>query len=130
MPSLAQGNLICFDPELESRGRANVNQDSIMSTSQGIPCAQTMPESLIRAFRLVQSWKPALFIKFRFSQYDRNRSDTEETSVWRPFFVRESNTGYVDPQLGRRGSVVGVEGTRLASSMHSPCMAPLREVLE
>ena len=33
------------------------------------------------------------------------------------------NTGYVDSDLGRR-SVVNVEGTRLASSMHSPCMAP------
>ena len=30
----------------------------------------------------------------------------------------------VDSDLGRRGSVVNVEGTRLASSMHSPCMTP------
>ena len=45
LPSLAQGNLISFDPEEESRNRANVSQDRIVSTSQGIPCAQTVPES-------------------------------------------------------------------------------------
>ena len=64
----------------------------------------------------------------------------EQTSVWKPFIVTVSNTGYVDSDLARRGSVVNVEGTRLASSMHSPCMAPsqrsvrvdrgYREVLE
>ena len=45
LPSLAQGNLISFDPEEESRNRSNVSQDRIVSTSQGIPCAQTVPES-------------------------------------------------------------------------------------
>ena len=53
------------------------------------------------------------YTQSEFSQFDRNRSDTEETSVWKPF---------VD--LGRRGSVVDVEGTRLASSMYSTCIAP------
>ena len=64
------------------------------------------------------------------SQFDRNRSDMEETSVWKPFVVRESNTGYVDSQLGKRGSDISFEGTRFASSMHRPCMTPLGEVLE
>ena len=50
--SVAQGNLISFDPEEESRDRANVIQDKLVSTSQdSIPCAQglpaqTMPDSL------------------------------------------------------------------------------------
>ena len=46
LPSLAQGNLISFNPEAESRDRVNVSQYRIVvSTSQGIPCAQTVPES-------------------------------------------------------------------------------------
>ena len=82
----------------------------------------------------VPFWKKEKNVDFRrptedytqpkLSQLDRNRSDTEETSVWKPFVVKESNTGYVDSDLGKRGSVVNVEGTRLASSMHSPCMVP------
>ena len=44
LPSLAQGNLISFDPEEESRN-SNVSQDRIVLISQGIPCAQTVPES-------------------------------------------------------------------------------------
>ena len=165
LPSLAQGNLISFDPEEESRNRANVSQDRIVSTSQGIPCAQTVPESFSQGIQTspvmeaspvqqiqdlygspsceedltphrveekVPFWKKERKVEFHtedytqpeFSQLDRNRFDTEETSVWKPFVVRESNTGYVDSDLGRRGSVVNVEGTRLASSMHSPCRAP------
>ena len=67
-----------------------------------------------------------------FSQYSRysqptdntrNKSDIEETSVWRPFVVIESNTGYIDPQLGRR-SVVSEEGIRLANFRHRPCISP------
>ena len=34
LPSVAQGNLISFDPEEESRDRANVIQDKLVSTSQ------------------------------------------------------------------------------------------------
>ena len=179
LPSLAQGNLISFDPEEESRNRANISQDRIVSTSQGIPCAQTVPESFSQGIQTspvmeaspvqqiqdlygspsceedltphrveekVPFWKKERKVDFHtedysqkerkvdfhtedysqpeFSQLDRNRFDTEETSVWKPFVVRESNTGYVDSDLGRRGSVVNVEGTRLASSMHSPCRAP------
>ena len=45
LPSLSQENLISFDPEEESRNGANVSQDRLVSTSQGIPCAQTVPES-------------------------------------------------------------------------------------
>ena len=161
-----QGNLISFDPKKEkSRNRANVSQDRIVSTSQGIPCAQTVPENFSQGIQTspvmeaspvqqiqdvygspsceedltphrveekVPFWKKERKVDFHtedytrpeFSQLDRNRSDTEETSVWKPFVVRESNTGYVDSDLGRRGSVVNVEGTRLASSMHSPCRAP------
>ena len=165
LPSLAQGNLISFDPEEESRNRANVSQDRIVSTSQGIPCAQTVPEGFSQGIQTspVMEASPVQQIQDlygspsceedltphrveekipferkerkvefhtedytqpEFSQFDRNRFDTEETSVWKPFVVRESNTGYVDSDLGRRGSVVNVEGTRLASSMHSPCRAP------
>ena len=46
LPSLAQGNLISFDHEEESGDRANVSQDMMVSTSQGIPSAQRVPESL------------------------------------------------------------------------------------
>ena len=152
LPSLAQGNLISFDPEEGSRDRANVSQDRIVSTSQGIPCAQTVPESFSQGIQTspvmeaspdqeiqdvygspsceedltphrveekVPFWKKERKVDFHtedytqpeFSQLDRNRSDIEETSVWKPFVVRESNTGYVDSDLGRRGSVVNVEGT-------------------
>ena len=162
LPSLAQGNLISFDPEEEPRNRANVIQDRIVLSSQGIPCAQMVPErfsqgiqtspvmeaspvqqiqdvygspsreKMRRVEEKVPFWKKEKNVDFHtedytqpeFSQFDRNRTDTEETSVWKPFVVRESNTGYVDSDLGRRGSVVNVEETRLASSMHSPCMAP------
>ena len=85
-------------------------------------------------------WKKEKSVDFRtedctqpeFSQYSRysqptdntrNKSDIEETSVWRPFVVRESNTGYIDPQLDRR-SVVSEEGTRLANFRHRPCISP------
>ena len=70
-----------------------------------------------------------LSLSFQYSRYSqptdntRNKSDIEETSVWRPFVVRESNTGYIDPQLGRR-SVVSEEGTRLANFRHRPCISP------
>ena len=160
LPSLVQGDLISFDPEEDSRNRANVSQDRL--TSQGIPCAQMVPESFSQGIQTspvmeaspvqqiqdvygspiceedltphrveekIPLWKKGRKVDFHtedytqpeFSQFDRNM---EETSVWKPFVVRESNTGYVDSELGRRGSVVNVEGTRPAGSMHSPCNAP------
>ena len=131
LPSLAKGNLISFDPEEESRDRANVSQDRIVSTSQGIPCTQTVLESFIQGIQtspvmeaspvqqiqdvygspsreedltpqIVEQKVPFLkkeknvdfctedYSQPEFSQFDRNRSDMEETSVWKPFVDRET----------------------------------------
>ena len=46
LPSLAQGNLISFDPEEESRNKTSGSQDRVVSNSTGIPCAQTVQDNL------------------------------------------------------------------------------------
>ena len=46
LPSLAQGNLISFDPEEESRNKTSGSQDRVVSNSPGIPCAQTVQDNL------------------------------------------------------------------------------------
>ena len=44
--SLAQGNLISFDPEEESRNKASGSQDRVVSNSPCIPCAQMVQDNL------------------------------------------------------------------------------------
>ena len=46
LSSLAQGNLISFDPEEESRNETSGSQDRVVSNSPGIPCAQTVQDNL------------------------------------------------------------------------------------
>ena len=51
LPSLAQGNLISFDPEEESRNKTSGSQDRVGSNSLGIPCAQTVQDNLSQGIR-------------------------------------------------------------------------------
>ena len=168
LPSLAQGNLISFDPEEESRNKTSDSQDRVVSNSPGIPCAQTVQENLSQGIQTspvmeaspvqhiqdvygspsygedltqhkieekIPFWEKEDKVKPEFSQYSRypqptnstrNSANVEETSVWRPFVVRENNTRDVNPSLGRRGSV-NIEGTRLASYRQDTHMTPPQE---
>ena len=141
LSSLAQGNLISFDPEEESRNRANVSQDRIVSTSQGIPCAQMVPESFSQGIQTspVMEASPVQVFQDVYGspscEEDLKPHRVEEKvrfwkKGWKPFVVRESKTGYVDSDLGRRGSVVNVEGTWLAVLCIVHAWHPLKEVLE
>ena len=168
LPSLAQGNLISFDPEEESRNKTSDSQDRVVSNSPGIPCAQTVQENLSQGIQTspvmeaspvqhiqdvygspscgedltqhkieekIPFWEKEDKVKPEFSQYSRypqptdstrNSANVEETSVWRPFVVRENNTRDVNPSLCRRGSV-NIEGTRLASYRQDTHMTPPQE---
>ena len=156
LPSLAQGNLISFDPEEESRNKTSDSQDRVVSNSPGIPCAQTVQENLSQGIQTspvmepspvqhiqdvygspsfgedltqhkieekVPFWEKEDKVKPEFSQYSRypqptDSANVEETSVWRPFVVRESNTRKVNPSLGRRGYS---DSVNVGSGTFIPC---------
>ena len=127
--SLSQG--IQTSPVMEASPVQHI-QDVYGSPS----CGEDLTQHKIE--EKVPFWEKEDNVKLEFSQYSRypqptdstrNSANVEETSVWRPFVVRESNTREVNPSLGRRESV-NIEGTRLASYKQDTHMTPPQESVQ
>ena len=114
LPSLAQDNLISVDPE-ESRN----NQDRIVSTSQGIPCAQTVPESFSQGIQTspVMEAIPVQQIQNLYGSPSREEDLTQHrVEEMVPFWKKEKNfdfhtEDYTQPefsQFDRNRSDTGV----------------------
>ena len=124
--NLSQG--IQTSPVMEASPVQHI-QDVYGSPSCGEDLTQHKNEEKVPFWEKEDNVKPEFSQYSRYSQptdSDRNSANVEETSIWRPFVVRESNTREVNPSLGRRGSV-NIEGTRLASYRQGTHMTPPQE---
>ena len=94
LPSLAQGNLISFDPEEESRNKTSDSQDRVVSNSPSIPCAQTVQDNLSQGIQTspVMEASPVQHIQDVYGSpscgEDLTQHKTEEKI---PFWEKEDN---------------------------------------
>ena len=118
LPSLAQGNLISFDPEEESRNKTSDSQDRVVSNSPGIPCAQAVQDNISQGIQTspVMEASPVQHIQDVYGSpscgEDLTHHKIEEKI---PFWKKGKN---VDSQSGRRGYS---DSVNVGSGTFIPC---------